>query len=127
MKLFYMLTIYVICNFQLVMEVHVLLYMDKIKVLVLAFKQVCCSLHNNHFMFYMVTLHHSFFNIIFLFSISVVARQLGNQTTGYMTWKAGSGSSLETSLVKESANSRLQLGLQVYFVFFVNDNLVQFL
>ncbi|XP_046850162.1 dnaJ homolog subfamily C member 11-like [Xenia sp. Carnegie-2017] len=44
---------------------------------------------------------------------AMVARQLGNQTTGYMTWKAGSGSSLETSLVKESANSRLQLGLQL--------------
>jgi hypothetical protein len=43
----------------------------------------------------------------------VIARQLGSHTTGYITWKGGSGSSMESSLVKESDNSRLQLGLQV--------------
>ena len=43
----------------------------------------------------------------------VVARQLGSHTTGYVTWKGGSGSSMETSVVTEYDNSRLQLGLQV--------------
>jgi hypothetical protein len=43
----------------------------------------------------------------------VVARQLGSHTTGYITWKSGSGSSMETSIVQEYENSRLQLGLQV--------------
>ena len=43
----------------------------------------------------------------------MVARQLGSHTTGYVTWKGGSGSSMETSVVTEYDNSRLQLGLQV--------------
>lgn len=47
-------------------------------------------------------------------SVLVVARQLGSHTTGYVTWKGGSGSSLETSVVTEYDNSRLQLGLQVH-------------
>ena len=45
--------------------------------------------------------------------VLVVARQLGSHTTGYLTWKGGSGSSMETSVVTEYDNSRLQLGLQV--------------
>lgn len=44
---------------------------------------------------------------------AMIARQLGSHTTGYITWKGGSGSSMESSLVKESDNSRLQLGLQL--------------
>ncbi|XP_028393566.1 dnaJ homolog subfamily C member 11-like [Dendronephthya gigantea] len=44
---------------------------------------------------------------------AMVARQLGSHTNGYITWKAGSGSSMESSLVTEYDNSRLQVGIQL--------------
>ena len=44
---------------------------------------------------------------------AMVARQLGSHTTGYITLKGGSGSSMESSIVRENENSRLQVGLQL--------------
>ena len=47
------------------------------------------------------------------FSLIVVARQLDRHTVGYITYKGGLQSSMNTTLVRETDQSRMQFTIQV--------------